>query len=267
MPWRWPGTSSRLRSGTTLTTASPRRSPPCATTTGTGPRGKAIRAVRRTSPASPSAGTSSWRSPSTVGAITAAERAACWSRAWTALCAVGAEQESYAADADPVGIYLGSLRALIASGRVHVAGKDGGCPPENPVRWGWAEGIAAGEPLWRPQGELSRLDRRRRHLPGVEHRVQVRAAARRGRGAAARHLQEDGARAAQGAEAARQHRGEGPHHLPAQARRRTADRRAPHRQRVRRGSSMTRAAPSIAHAYALEPRTPRTPRKAAGQGR
>ena len=63
-----------------------------------------------------------------IGAITDAERAAYWSRAWSALCAVGAEQESYAADSDPVGIYLGSVRALIASGRVHVAGRDGGCP-------------------------------------------------------------------------------------------------------------------------------------------
>ena len=89
-----------------------------------------------------------------IGAITDAERAAYWSRAWSALCAVGAEQESYAADSDPVGIYLGSVRALIASGRVHVAGRDGGCPPENPVRWGWAEGMSGGEPMWRPQGDL-----------------------------------------------------------------------------------------------------------------
>ena len=89
-----------------------------------------------------------------TGAITTAERTACWSRAWAALCAVGAEQESYAADTDPVGIYLGALRALVASGRAYIAAKDGGCPPENPVRWGWAEGIAAGEPLWRPHGEL-----------------------------------------------------------------------------------------------------------------
>jgi hypothetical protein len=89
-----------------------------------------------------------------IGAVTAAERAACWSRAWMALRTVGAEQENYAADADPVTIYLSSIRALIASGRVHVAGQDGGCPVENPVRWGWAEGMSAGEPLWRPQGDL-----------------------------------------------------------------------------------------------------------------
>ena len=89
-----------------------------------------------------------------IGAITRAERDAYWSRVWTALCAIGAEQESYAADADPVGIYLGSVRALIVSGRAHVAGKEGGCPHENPVRWGWAQGISAGGPLWLPQGEL-----------------------------------------------------------------------------------------------------------------
>ena len=96
---------------------------------------------------------------------------ACWSRAWAALVAVGAEQEAYAADADPVTIYLGSLRALIASGRVHVAGKDGGCPPENPVRWGWTEGVAGAEPLWRPQGELVGWVDGARPLPRIEHRV------------------------------------------------------------------------------------------------
>jgi hypothetical protein len=90
----------------------------------------------------------------TVGAVTAAERAACWSRAWMALRIIGAEQERYAADADPVTIYLSSIRALIASGRAHVAGTDGGCPAENPVRWGWTEGMSAGEPLWHPRGDL-----------------------------------------------------------------------------------------------------------------
>jgi len=35
-----------------------------------------------------------------------------------------------------------------------VAGKDGGCPAENPVRWGWVQSVAAGQPLWLPQGDL-----------------------------------------------------------------------------------------------------------------
>jgi len=89
-----------------------------------------------------------------VGAVTAAERTAYWSRAWGALCAVGAQQASYAADTDPVGIYLGAVRSLITSGRAHVADKSSGDSPDNPIRWGWVQGMAAGEPLWRPQGDL-----------------------------------------------------------------------------------------------------------------
>jgi hypothetical protein len=89
-----------------------------------------------------------------VGAITRDEHAAYWSRVWKALCAVGAEQESYRHDTDPVNIYLTSLRALIASGRAHVAGQNGGCPATSPTRWGWEESMSAGEPLWRSRGEL-----------------------------------------------------------------------------------------------------------------
>ena len=29
-----------------------------------------------------------------------------------------------------------------------------GVTPGEPVRWGWTEGLSAGEPLWRAQGEL-----------------------------------------------------------------------------------------------------------------
>jgi hypothetical protein len=89
-----------------------------------------------------------------IGAITAVERAASWSRVWKALCEVGAEQESYRRDTDPVHVYLSSVRALVTAGRAHVASPDGRCPAENPVRWGWKEGMAAGEPLWLPQGDL-----------------------------------------------------------------------------------------------------------------
>lgn len=89
-----------------------------------------------------------------TGAITEAEGNAYWSRAWSALCAVGAQQAAYAADTDPVGIYLGALRAMIASGRVHVAEREHGGAPENPVRWGWTEAQSAGVPTWRPQGDL-----------------------------------------------------------------------------------------------------------------
>ena len=89
-----------------------------------------------------------------IGAITAAERAACWSRAWKALCEVGSEQESYRRDTDPVQVYLGAVRALVTAGRAHVASVEGGCPAKDPVRWGWTEGMTAGQPLWMPRGDL-----------------------------------------------------------------------------------------------------------------
>lgn len=88
-----------------------------------------------------------------IEAITADERAAYWSRAWRVLCEVGAEQETYRRETDPVGIYLAALRAVISSKRAHVAARDGSTP-DNPVRWGWTEVVSAGIPDWRPGGEL-----------------------------------------------------------------------------------------------------------------
>jgi hypothetical protein len=88
-----------------------------------------------------------------IKAITAEERASYWSQAWRVLCEVGAEQETYRRDTDPVNIYLASLRAVISSKRAHVAARDGG-QPANPVRWGWTEVMSAGVPNWRSEGEL-----------------------------------------------------------------------------------------------------------------
>jgi hypothetical protein len=88
-----------------------------------------------------------------IGAITVSEQDAYWSRAWRVLCEVGAEQETYRRATDPVNVYLASLRAVISSKRAHVAARDGGVP-ENPVRWGWTQVFAGGEPNWRPDGEL-----------------------------------------------------------------------------------------------------------------
>ena len=53
--------------------------------------------------------------PTAAGAISAAECGTYWKQAWKALCEVGAEQERYRRDADPVGIYLRALRALVTS--------------------------------------------------------------------------------------------------------------------------------------------------------
>ena len=88
------------------------------------------------------------------GAISAEDRDAYWARAWKALCDIGADQDRYRRDADPVSIYLKSLAALIAEGRAHLAAPHGGCPAENPGRWGWREGVAGGEPQMLPRGDL-----------------------------------------------------------------------------------------------------------------
>jgi hypothetical protein len=71
-----------------------------------------------------------------TGAVTIEESEALWSRTWKALSDAGAEQERYARDADPVRIYLGSLAALLAQGRAHLAAPHG-WPPADATRWGW----------------------------------------------------------------------------------------------------------------------------------
>ncbi len=90
-----------------------------------------------------------------AGAVDEDEQQELWQRCRKALEAAGAEQDRYLHDGDPVRLYLRALRALIASGRAHLADATmrGGMPAEA-ARWGWAEGLAVGEPLWRPQGEL-----------------------------------------------------------------------------------------------------------------
>jgi hypothetical protein len=91
-----------------------------------------------------------------AGAISQSDRDRCWSRVRKALARLGAEQERYQRDGDPVSVYLRSLIALVASGRAHLAHPDGG-PPADPGQWGWmADSSAhADDPraMWRPQGQ------------------------------------------------------------------------------------------------------------------
>jgi hypothetical protein len=89
-----------------------------------------------------------------AGAIDEAERDTHWARAWKVLCEVGAEQERYRREADPVSVYLHALAALVDGQKAHLAGFDGGCPPENPRRWGWAESVGSAYPVMVPRGEL-----------------------------------------------------------------------------------------------------------------
>jgi len=90
-----------------------------------------------------------------AGAISERRRDELWKRAWKALRDVGAEQERYRRDADPVSVYLRSLAALVASGRAHLAAATmNGGMPENPSRWGWAEDTTGDLPAYRERGEL-----------------------------------------------------------------------------------------------------------------
>jgi len=89
----------------------------------------------------------------TAEAITSEEHERLWTRAWKALCEVGADQDRYRRDADPVTVYLTSLSALIASGGAHIAALNGGCPAD-PIRWGWEEYLTGGDIAMRPRGEL-----------------------------------------------------------------------------------------------------------------
>jgi len=91
-----------------------------------------------------------------AGAVSAAERDRCWKRVQKALARLGAEQERYQRDGDPVSVYLRSLIALLASGRAHLAHPDGAAPADA-GQWGWT---ADGSPqlddpraVWRPQGQ------------------------------------------------------------------------------------------------------------------
>lgn len=95
-----------------------------------------------------------------AGAITQARSEQLWRRAWKALCDLGADQGRYARDAEPEMVYLRALGSLIAAGRAHLAGPDGGSPAQA-ERYGWrfreqaVSGTWHGQRygIWEPQGE------------------------------------------------------------------------------------------------------------------
>jgi len=88
-----------------------------------------------------------------AGALSDAEGAELWGRAWKALCDLGAQQARYQRDADPVLAYLRALAALVAAGRAHLASPAGECPAE-PQRWGWRWREHGDDGSFDPQGEL-----------------------------------------------------------------------------------------------------------------
>jgi hypothetical protein len=87
-----------------------------------------------------------------TAAISGQGRADYWARVWAALSQLGADQDRYRSDADPVHVYLRSLAALVASGRMHMAGPQG-LPPDNPEQWGWAWDDS-GEGAYRARSDL-----------------------------------------------------------------------------------------------------------------
>ncbi len=86
-----------------------------------------------------------------AGAICEEERAALWGRCWRALLASADAQEVHVASSDPVRRFLELLAGALASGRAHVAGRDGD-EPEHPEAWGWRLRIAGTGEYQRDEG-------------------------------------------------------------------------------------------------------------------
>jgi hypothetical protein len=71
-----------------------------------------------------------------TGAITEGEQNSYWKRGLDALITVGADQERYRQAADPVTVYLGAVRSLVAAGKAYLVGRNGNAPAQA-TSWGW----------------------------------------------------------------------------------------------------------------------------------
>jgi hypothetical protein len=87
-----------------------------------------------------------------IRAVAVDKRDEMWLRCWKALAELGAEQERYAADAQPHQVYLRAIGALIASGAAYVASTSGRAPTDA-ERWGW-RWDEAGDGSYRVRGDL-----------------------------------------------------------------------------------------------------------------
>jgi hypothetical protein len=83
-----------------------------------------------------------------VGAIDASEAERLWARGWEALGELAAEQSAHQSAGELTRRFRELLAAALASGRAHVASRDGDCPG-SPEAWGWRR---SGDE-WRAQGE------------------------------------------------------------------------------------------------------------------
>lgn len=71
-----------------------------------------------------------------AGAISETERAEIWERGWAALTDAAAAQAAHLMAAEPAGLFMRLLSAVLASGCAHVAAANGEAPQE-PLHWGW----------------------------------------------------------------------------------------------------------------------------------
>jgi hypothetical protein len=72
-----------------------------------------------------------------AGAIDGTERVRLAGRCWEALSEAAAAQAKHQAATEPTARFLTVLRSLVASGRAHLAGRDGGVPDREPAACGW----------------------------------------------------------------------------------------------------------------------------------
>jgi hypothetical protein len=87
-----------------------------------------------------------------VGAIDSTTLAELAERAWKALVAAAEQHADQLTNAEPCGQFLDLLRAVLASGRAHVADSDGNTP-YNAGPWGWRYVMAGAGSHWQPLGK------------------------------------------------------------------------------------------------------------------
>jgi len=92
-----------------------------------------------------------------AGAVSRADAARMLTRVRAALTDSAEVQRAHQASEEPATRFLALLRAVISSGRAHVADADTGAQPEDPARWGWQLNVVGSEnyerEVWRPNGE------------------------------------------------------------------------------------------------------------------
>ena len=92
-----------------------------------------------------------------MGTLTKEEADKLWAAGWKSLRDVGVEQDEYQGGEEPTRRFLELLRAVIASGRAHLADSKYGDKPTDPGLLGWRErtiGVGENERTeWEPRGE------------------------------------------------------------------------------------------------------------------